>query len=701
MDIAPITLPTGVTLRAPEDTKTLRSLIYDNAKQRFASAFPATYNGVRMEVHDVDYADSDDFPIQRQKQALLGNEFLARRLRGTIRLFDDKTNQVLDEKTMTLMRVPHLTDRGTFIYNGSEYAHVTQGRRRHGAYTRRQNNGVLETEFNVRPGSGSSFRVNFEPADAQYRMRIGGSNLHLYSLLKDIGVPDEEVETMWGPEITERNRAKYDARVLDKAYSHLVNRREQLPDATPSLKAEAIRKALDSTLVSHTVAKRTLPGMLGQKAAAAWRAEIGIKSAATRNLEFAPDLSATEAYTQALEVFDSDGFVKVAATAGVEFSPDLKPDDMQEAYNAIYAKVGPQLAGMKAWPKEWFTDESDPLGWVSWYINYAHGHRTNDDERQIQRWKNFKTRHGSQFKRNPTARRAFALRYWAIDPMKMVDDSKRGELQKEMDDYRAKRVKDFDTKREEIKTASAPYDVPDPQPFTERSRLHGDEWFSGFLKYAKAKNPSTFKGCLMVYFSLPDSKGVLEWVEENIPEDQVAGDGYEREVHATLLFGVGPDVTTDELKKIVKDYIEEIGAIYIAFKRVSRFPAHAGRNTDVILVKLDSPAMSDLHYTLREKLGDRCKVTWPDYKPHCTLAYVKPGALKKLDGHAKFDGSLFPVRRVIYSLPDRSDKIVIYDADAERNQQADEGDAEAKPTGIPQAEILAAGKEAGEGLAAD
>lgn len=682
LDYQPITLPSGVTLRAPEDFDTLRTQIYDSAKNKLAAAFPASYNGVRVELADVDYADPPDFDLDKQKEAILGNKFLGRRLRGTIRLLDEKDNSVLDQRQMTLMKVPYLSPRGTFQYNGSEYAHVHQARMQHGAFTRRQNNGDLETQFNVKHGTGSAFRVGFEPSTAQYRLRVGSSNLHLYSLLKDLGESDEKLAGLWGEQVLERNRGKYDARVLDKAYEHFVPRREQKPDLTPGDKAAAVRAAMDKSMVHYSAVKRTLPSMLGGKSASDWRAELGVKMAAHAKMAFAPDIEPTiavaigmegtrpDAFYEVASMIDDSPFVKIASAQSSKdvFAPDLQPEEMQEAYDAIYSKVGPRLASMDKWPERWFNEDSDPMGWISWYMNYANGARTPDDERQIGRWKSFKARHGQQFKQRPTARRAFALRYWAIDPLQMLDDPEdKKRLESEMADYRRERMDSYMQERELkkhdygdtalIKDADVALLTPGVIP---RS-LRMDPWFDGVVKSAaKGKEErEKFKGCIMARFSEVDERTVAAWVNDNIPPDMVADDGYERETHVTVLYGVGPDVSESELAECIKE--TRNGSkfpVFVKLGEIERFPAHPGRpDSDVLVIRCDAPGLADIHHAIREKFGDKVRVTWPDYRAHLTLAYVKSGELKKLDGHCAFEGMLLPVQKLIYSLPDRSDKI--------------------------------------------
>lgn len=148
------------------------------------------------------------------------------------------------------------------------------------------------------------------------------------------------------------------------------------------------------------------------------------------------------------------------ATYGIEkksFSPDLTAEEMQEAVDSIYDHKAPRLASMKAWPQEWL-DDQDKMGWLEWYKNYSEGRRSDTDERQIKRWNSFKARHGSQFLANPTPRRAYALRNWAIDPIEMLPEDQRESFQKLMEAYKAKEYKKWDKKKakeEDMEKASA------------------------------------------------------------------------------------------------------------------------------------------------------------------------------------------------------------------------------------------------------
>lgn len=428
-----------VELRDPEDFDTLRQHISDGVMEEFGKSFPVSHGGIRLEVHNLGYEGPESFSLHDQKTALLGDGYLGHKLRGDLRLIDEASGNTLDEQRMTMLKVPYLTPRGTFINGGNEYVSSAQARLLPGVYTRRQSNGQLETQIVPKPGSGQAFRVGFEPDTAQYRLKVRQSNLHLYSMLHDLGVPDEQLEKQWGPEILAANKKKYDARVFPKAYGHLVRKKNQLPAPSRDDMVSAIHDALNGVQVHERTARVNLPNMFDTEKSAEWQAQWVGRTAAEElmfaSMDFDPDISPQSAE-------EADDMLKIASIHD-EFSPDLGRDDIHEEYNSVVGKCGPRFAGMKEWPKSWFPPGSNQLGWLAWYRKYADGHRTDDDDRQIKRWKSFKARNVSRFVSHPTARMALSLRHWAIDPMKLLPDAEaKDKLQGEMDEYRAERTKE-------------------------------------------------------------------------------------------------------------------------------------------------------------------------------------------------------------------------------------------------------------------
>jgi DNA-directed RNA polymerase beta subunit len=427
--------PPGVTLRDPEDSDSIREDIENSmlgAMSRYVNGY--SYGGVRLELKDLKYVGPKKFTKAEQQEALLSDRLLSRRLRGTVRLVNEEDNSVLDErKNFTLAHVPYLTERGTFIDNGSEFSPVMQSRLLPGAYARRRDNGELETHFNTRPGTGSAMRVSFDPTSAQYRLRVGSSDLHAYSVFRDLGVTDEELERRWGPDILEANRAKYSRHTLDRLYKKAIPKWERDENHTAADKVAAIRSAFDKAQVAESILKQNLPNLFSHEKSAHWRTagraiEVAQNMVKKASEHFAPDFTAEQVFS-IWETFEAP-LEKRAA-----FSPDLTPEELKETYNSIYGHSGPRLASMRAWPQHWL-DDQDNQGWLQWYENYSAGRRGDTDDKQIARWKSFKARTGAQFVSNPTPRRAYALVNWGIDPIKLLPEDKAEGMRSEMERYR-------------------------------------------------------------------------------------------------------------------------------------------------------------------------------------------------------------------------------------------------------------------------
>ena len=122
------------------------------------------------------------------------------------------------------------------------------------------------------------------------------------------------------------------------------------------------------------------------------------------------------------------------------FQPDYTPEQLEQlgVYDSLYRGQGPRLASLGAWKPEWVS-EHDPKGWAQWYKRYASGRRIpEEDDRQIKRWLNLKSRHGGPFVTKPSPRRGWALRNWAIDPAKLVAAENQPAVTTMLDDYQRK-----------------------------------------------------------------------------------------------------------------------------------------------------------------------------------------------------------------------------------------------------------------------
>lgn len=93
-----------------------------------------------------------------------------------------------------------------------------------------------------------------------------------------------------------------------------------------------------------------------------------------------------------------------------------RSDDAQR--NLFKVKSGLSHA---AWAKNGWLRDQDPMGWYQWYIRFHEGRRSDDDERQIKRWINYRSRWTPKDEQS-RARQAIspkgrqALLSWALDP---------------------------------------------------------------------------------------------------------------------------------------------------------------------------------------------------------------------------------------------------------------------------------------------
>ncbi len=380
---AKIIEPKGIKLRDPEDFQSLREDIYEDARIAMEKSFPQKYGNIVMRVRDLHYQDPPTFTKKYEKEAISKDLYLGRKLKGTVQLYD-KEGALLDEKQTTLMRVPYLTDRGTFIHGGNDYGSLMQSRLIPGVYTRRQENGSLETQVNTRPGTGSSFRVGLESDTGQYSLKVRSSNIHLYSLLKDMGVPDEEMRKNWGDELFKMNAANYDPSALDRAYERAVPKFQKTLAGENPDKRKLLNDFFEKAQVHERVTRMNLPGKFDMEKQAAF---IGKELSESLLPEFKPDLSPSDAL---------DAYV-VRNPAVVELVKEASSGD-----------VVPQH-----------------LKWIGWYAHTSAGNTTPFDAEYTKMWKKAAA-HFNGLDRDPEI--VLSARTWGIDLTKDMSSTDRSDI---------------------------------------------------------------------------------------------------------------------------------------------------------------------------------------------------------------------------------------------------------------------------------
>lgn len=128
-----------------------------------------------------------------------------------------------------------------------------------------------------------------------------------------------------------------------------------------------------------------------------------------------------------------------------------------------------------------------------------------------------------------------------------------------------------------------------------------------------------------------------------IPDEHLGENGREEAPHVTVKYGLH----TEDAGK-VRELLQDQPPITVRFGKTSTFPPSKGSDGDeVVKVDVDSP---ELH-ALNKKIADALEHTdsFPDFKPHATVAYVKPGMSKQYVGDATMEGKTMRVDRLTFS----------------------------------------------------
>lgn len=129
-------------------------------------------------------------------------------------------------------------------------------------------------------------------------------------------------------------------------------------------------------------------------------------------------------------------------------------------------------------------------------------------------------------------------------------------------------------------------------------------------------------GCLMVFLDVP----IWEKITSIISPDDVydmPGYGIETEPHTTILYGFHDEVTSEDCFNLFKENMP-VKPIKIGIKGISYFTGNP--NFDVVKFDVESPELTELNEIMKALPHTS---SFPDYHPHITIAYVKPGEGQK------------------------------------------------------------------------
>jgi hypothetical protein len=159
------------------------------------------------------------------------------------------------------------------------------------------------------------------------------------------------------------------------------------------------------------------------------------------------------------------------------------------------------------------------------------------------------------------------------------------------------------------------------------------------------ENRHAEKGCLMAYVDPTYGPRITSTGQRLIPPQILYTDpndptyGYDNEPHVTLKYGFEPDIS----KMDVATILQGVKPFNVVLKSLNQFQ---NEKYDVVKFEVHKcPVLTELR---RRCDGYPNSDSYPDYKPHMTLAYVKKGTFPHIRENLNI---ALPITRFKYSGP--------------------------------------------------
>ena len=158
------------------------------------------------------------------------------------------------------------------------------------------------------------------------------------------------------------------------------------------------------------------------------------------------------------------------------------------------------------------------------------------------------------------------------------------------------------------------------------------------------KKQDTYEfGCVMLYFSFPEINKIHDAInpQDLYEEEEDSTYGLEDEPHTTLLYGIHAGIPLEVIEGIVDRY---------TFSKCNIGNASLFTNDKYDVLKFDVTGknLHECNSALRELPHTS---TFPDYHPHLTIGYLKPGMGKKyVEIMKRLTFTLIP-QYGVYSMP--------------------------------------------------
>ena len=159
-------------------------------------------------------------------------------------------------------------------------------------------------------------------------------------------------------------------------------------------------------------------------------------------------------------------------------------------------------------------------------------------------------------------------------------------------------------------------------------------------------------GCVMVFLDVDDDvwsryEDMIDSDDLYLGTDEDTGYGFEKDPHTTILYGIHADVPLDDVENV----IDKIKKPKMVLQKVSAFK---NEKFGVLKFEVESEYLRNYNRMLT-KLPHT--TSYPDYNPHCTIAYIKPEAIDKyVEMFSNIEPLEFEVKNIVYTYPPNNKK---------------------------------------------
>ncbi|MBC8551994.1 MAG: hypothetical protein H8D23_20300 [Candidatus Brocadiales bacterium] len=174
---------------------------------------------------------------------------------GKATLIDKESGKVIDSiPKFKIANIPKLTRWYSMLIDGNEYQTVNQLRLKSGVYTRKKDNGDLESRFNLE--KGFNFTMILPPERGIVFLVTRHAKYRVYNILHALGMPDSKIQEAWGLDLFKKNTKgalNTEQADIKQLYKELT--REEADYATS---VSGLKDYFDSTRVNPDTTKITL-----------------------------------------------------------------------------------------------------------------------------------------------------------------------------------------------------------------------------------------------------------------------------------------------------------------------------------------------------------------------------------------------------------------------------------------------------------